>query len=88
MDNTRLVEGNTYFEVVARHEGFYSEELMEQLAAVGSLEELDVPGWVKNVFRVSHDIDPRWHVRMQAAFPGIHGQRRVQDHQLPSRRHR
>ncbi len=68
MDNTRLVEGNTYFEAVARHEGFYSEELMEQLAAVGSLEELDVPGWVKNVFRVSHDIDPRWHVRMQAAF--------------------
>ena len=68
MDNTRLVEGNTYFEAVARHEGFYSEDLMEQLAAVGSLEELDVPNWVKDVFRVSHDIDPRWHVRMQAAF--------------------
>ena len=68
MDNTRLVEGNGYFEAVARHEGFYSEELMEQLAAVGSLEDLDVPGWVKDVFRVSHDIDPRWHVRMQAAF--------------------
>ena len=68
MDNTRLVEGNTYFEAVARHEGFYSEELMEQLASVGSLEELDVPAWVKDVFRVSHDIDPRWHVRMQAAF--------------------
>ena len=68
MDNTRLVEGNTYFEAVARHEGFYSEELMEQLAASGSLEDLDVPDWVKEVFRVSHDIDPRWHVRMQAAF--------------------
>ena len=68
MDNTRLVEGNNYFEAVARQEGFYSEELMEQLAASGSLEDLDVPGWVKEVFRVSHDIDPRWHVRMQAAF--------------------
>ncbi len=68
MDNTRLVEGNSYFEAVARHEGFYSQELMEQLAASGSLEDLDVPGWVKEVFRVSHDIDPRWHVRMQAAF--------------------
>ena len=68
MDNTRLVEGNAYFEAVARNEGFYSEELMEQLASVGSLEELDVPGWVKEVFRVSHDIDPRWHVRMQGAF--------------------
>lgn len=68
MDNTRLVEGNTYFEAVARHEGFYSPELMERLAAEGSLEDLEVPNWVKNVFRVSHDIDPRWHVRMQAAF--------------------
>ncbi len=68
MDRTRLVEGNNYFEAVARNEGFYSEELMEQLAAVGSLEELDVPEWVKDVFRVSHDIDPRWHVKMQGAF--------------------
>lgn len=68
MDRTRLVEGNNYFEAVAHNEGFYSEELMEQLAAVGSLEDLDVPGWVKEVFRVSHDIDPRWHVRMQGAF--------------------
>ena len=68
MDHTRLVEGNPYFEAVARHEGFYSAELMEQLAEKGSLEELDVPQWVKTLFRVSHDITPEWHVRMQAAF--------------------
>ena len=68
MDNTRLVEGNTYFEAVARHEGFYSQELMEQLTEIGSLDDLPVPGWVKDVFRVSHDINPQWHVRMQAAF--------------------
>ena len=68
MDNTRLVEGNAFLEAVARQEGFYSPELMEHLASVGSLEDLDVPGWVKDVFRVSHDINPRWHVRMQAAF--------------------
>ena len=68
MDNTRLVEGNPYFEAVARHEGFYSPELMEQLAKSGSLAGLDVPQWVKDLFRVSHDISPQWHVRMQAAF--------------------
>ena len=70
MDNTRLVEGNPYFEAVARHEGFYSTELMEQLAEKGSLAELDgeIPQWVKDVFRTSHDITPEWHVRMQAAF--------------------
>ena len=68
MDRTRLVEVNPYFEAVARSEGFYSQELMEQLAETGSLEELDVPGWVKDIFRVSRDISPEWHVRMQAAF--------------------
>ena len=68
MDNTRLVEGNAYFEAVARHEGFYSSELMEELANSGSLDDLNVPGWVKDVFRVSHDINPQWHVQMQGAF--------------------
>ena len=32
MDNTRLVEGNPYFEAVARREGFYSEKLIEDIA--------------------------------------------------------
>ena len=67
MDNTKLVEGNPYFEAVARQEGFYSEELMEDLARTGSLEHLDIPAWVKDVFRVSHDIPPEWHVKMQGA---------------------
>ncbi len=68
MDRTRLVESNPYFEAVARSEGFHSPELMEQLAETGSLEELDVPAWIKEVFRVSHQVAPEWHVRMQAAF--------------------
>ncbi len=67
MDNTRLVEANPYFEAVAKEEGFYSQELMEQLAAQGSLETLNVPQWVKEVFRTSHDINPEWHVKMQGA---------------------
>ena len=67
MDNTRLVEGNPYFEAVARHEGFYSDELMQEIANKGSLNDLDVPAWVKDVFRTSHDISPEWHVRMQGA---------------------
>ena len=72
MDNTRLVEGYPYLEAVAKHEGFHSADLMEQLAEKGSLSRLDdglnVPQWVKGLFRTSHDINPEWHVRMQAAF--------------------
>ena len=72
MDNTRLVEGNPYFEAVAKREGFYSEELIEDIARAGTLEGLpagkyNVPQWVKDVFRTSHDISPEWHVRMQGA---------------------
>ncbi len=67
MDNTRLVEANPYFEAVAKQEGFYSPELVEQLVEKGSLETLDVPQWVKDVFRTSHDISPEWHVKMQGA---------------------
>tara|TARA_Y100000817_G_scaffold10542_2_gene8390 strand:- start:501 stop:2831 length:2331 start_codon:yes stop_codon:yes gene_type:complete len=68
MDNTKLVEANPYFEAVAKSEGFYSQELMEELAEKGTLHDMDVPEWVKEVFRTAHDISPEWHVRMQAAF--------------------
>ena len=70
MDSTRLVEGNPYFEAVAKREGFYSSALMEALADQGSLAHLDgeVPDWAKRLFVTSHDISPEWHVRMQSAF--------------------
>ena len=70
MDRTRLVEVNQFFEAVAKQEGFYSPDLMLDLAEKGTLAEMNgqVPQWVKEVFRVSHDITPEWHVRIQAAF--------------------
>ena len=69
MDNTRLVEVNPYFEEVARREGFYSEELMQELAERGSVRGMPgVPEWVQRLFVTAHDISPEWHVRMQAAF--------------------
>ena len=69
MDNDRLVEVYPYFEAVARREGFYSAELMEELADRGTVRGMDkVPEWVQELFVTSHDISPEWHVRMQAAF--------------------
>ena len=70
MDNTRLVEGNPFFEAVAKKERFYSQQLMEEVSETGSLAHVqaEVPQWVKDVFVTSHDISPEWHVKMQAAF--------------------
>ncbi len=66
---TQLPEVNRAFEAVAKAERFYSKELMEELARGGSIQgRSEMPGWVQQVFVTSHDIDPEWHVRMQAAF--------------------
>ncbi len=66
---TRLPEVNSTFAAMAKEHGFHGEALMAFLGEGGPLAERDdVPAWAKDVFRTSHDIDPEWHVRMQAAF--------------------
>ncbi len=65
----RLNEVDHAFEVAARDAGFFSDELVDHLARGGSLAEREeVPDWAKRVFVTSHQIEPEWHVRMQAAF--------------------
>jgi ribonucleoside-diphosphate reductase alpha chain len=69
MDNTEMAEVNPVFEQIAKERGFYSEELMKVIAKKGSLAHIDeIPEDVKKVFVTSHDIDPIWHVKMQAVF--------------------
>jgi ribonucleoside-diphosphate reductase alpha chain len=69
MDNDRLVEVNPWFEAEARRQGFYSEALMEKIAAEGSIGHMEeIPEDVRSVFVTAHDISPEWHIRMQAAF--------------------
>ena len=66
---TTLREANRYFLQAANDAGFYSEELMDHVAAGGALAERDdVPDWAKRLFVTAHEITPEWHVRMQAAF--------------------
>ncbi|HSC69718.1 MAG TPA: adenosylcobalamin-dependent ribonucleoside-diphosphate reductase, partial [Candidatus Methylomirabilis sp.] len=60
---------NPHFETVARRRGFYSPELMEKVAKHGTLHGIpEVPEDVGQVFITAHEIEPKWHVRMQAAF--------------------
>jgi ribonucleoside-diphosphate reductase alpha chain len=66
---TMLREANRYFLDAAKDGGFYSEELMDHVAAGGSpAEREEVPDWAKRLFVTAHEITPEWHVRMQAAF--------------------
>jgi len=64
-----MVEVNRIFAQVARDRGFMSEGLMEQIATEGTLAHIHgIPDDVKHTFVCAHDIEPVWHVRMQAAF--------------------
>jgi ribonucleoside-diphosphate reductase alpha chain len=69
LDDDRLVEVHPLFERVAKERGFYSEELLQQIAKQGSIHGLaEIPEDVQRVFVVAHDVSPEWHVRIQAAF--------------------
>jgi ribonucleoside-diphosphate reductase alpha chain len=69
MGGTRLFETNSLFEAFAKERGFYSAELLEEIAKTGSVQKIDkVPDDVKRLFVTALDIKPEWHVKMQAAF--------------------
>ena len=69
LDGTRLFETNPLFEMVAKERGFYDAHLLEEIAKTGSVQNIDsIPEDIKKVFVTALDIEPEWHVRMQAAF--------------------
>jgi len=69
MEGTRLLEIQPTFEELAKERGFYSRDLMLEIAKTGSIQNVEeVPKDVRRIFVTSLDIKPEWHVRMQAAF--------------------
>jgi ribonucleoside-diphosphate reductase alpha chain len=69
LNGARLFETNALFEETAKARGFYSAELLEEVARTGSVQKIaGVPDDVKRLFVTALDIAPVWHVKMQAAF--------------------
>ncbi|MGC8663578.1 MAG: adenosylcobalamin-dependent ribonucleoside-diphosphate reductase [Thermoplasmata archaeon] len=68
LDGQQLLEVNPLFEEYSRKHGFYSENMMREIARTGSIQHLDISDDAKRIFLTAHDIDPEWHVKMQAAF--------------------
>ena len=69
LGGARLFETNALFEETAKARGFYSAKLLEEIARTGSVQKIaGVPEDVKRLFVTALDIDPVWHVKMQAAF--------------------
>ena len=69
MDNDTLIEVHPFFKKTAEERGFYSAELMDEIAREGTLKNIDgIPDDIKSVFVTAHDISPEYHVRTQATF--------------------
>ncbi len=65
-----LPEVNPLFLEIASREGFYSEELIHNIACCGYIPigEAAVPARIKALFKTALEIDPKWHIRHQAVF--------------------
>lgn len=71
LEGQELVEVHPIFLEWAKEEGLFSQALTEELAQVGSLRKLkqnQIPEKIKKLFVTAHDVEPAWHVRLQAAF--------------------
>jgi len=69
LDGKALPEMHPLFIKAARQGGFYTKNLAQQVAEKGTIQEFDmIPDDTKRLFRTSHDIDPEWHIKIQAAF--------------------
>ena len=70
MGGEKLSYALDYFVEVAKREGFWSDDLPNQIienhGSVRGLEQIPLE-W-REIFVTAHEISPKWHVLMQAAF--------------------
>ncbi len=68
LNGQELIEVNPLFEEITKKRNIYSNKLMQEVATTGNLSNIDLPEDIKRLFITAHEIDPEWHVLMQATF--------------------
>lgn len=69
MDNDEFFEVNPVFEEIALANGFYSPELIKKISYSGSVQGVEeIPVQFRRIFETAHDISPKNHIEIQAAF--------------------
>ena len=68
LNGQELMEINPIFEQTLKDRNLYSDDLMHEVARTGNLHDVDLPEDIKRLFVTAHEIDPEWHVLMQATF--------------------
>lgn len=65
----RLSFVNPFFEEMLKEKGIWSQELVDKVIEKGMIRDMEeLPEDIRAVFGTAHEIDPKWHIRMQAAF--------------------
>ncbi|NLW80155.1 MAG: vitamin B12-dependent ribonucleotide reductase [Desulfovibrionales bacterium] len=69
MDGEKLTEANSHF-VQALHEaGCFTDKLMAEVVEKGSIQSMGyLPDELRAIYVTAMDIEPVWHLKMQAAF--------------------
>lgn len=69
LEGTSLLETNSLFEEIAKKRKFYIPKLLNEISKYGSVQKLkEVPKDIQRLFVTALDIEPVWHIKMQAAF--------------------
>jgi ribonucleoside-diphosphate reductase alpha chain len=69
LDGKKFLMVNKHFERIAKREGFYSDELMKEIANTGTvIHNKKVPIKWQNIFRCAQDIHWKDHIKMQATL--------------------
>jgi len=65
----KLTFVNPKFEEVLKEKGVWSDEIKNKVAKEGVVRAIaEVPEDIRKIFGTAHEIDPIWHIKMQAAF--------------------
>lgn len=69
LEGARLLEIEPLFEKAIREKNLFSQKLILETARLGSVALMKkIPKEIRSFFVTAQDIDPLWHVKIQAAF--------------------
>ena len=69
MGNSEIIYFNKAFEETAKENGFFSVELMKNIARSGSIQEFrEIPKEIREIFVTAQDISPEAHIKMQSTL--------------------
>jgi ribonucleoside-diphosphate reductase alpha chain len=69
LSGTKLFEVNPIFERMAKKEGIFRDEMLNEIARTGSLQSVkNIPPGLKRLFVTAFEVQPVRHLEIQAAF--------------------